>query len=195
MKDTDALEAMYRRLLRSGSAMAPHMPALRRFAEGKECVEFGVKRGHSTVAMLCTAKSLVSVDIEMPAKADMEAWKKASDGAWTFVLGDTADVIIPTCDVLLIDANHTYTAVKTELARHANRVRQFLIFHDTITFGSIGADGESGEHSWRYKRGESVPEEHLGIRPAIDELMALDWAWRIDSHDTRSHGLLVLWRS
>ncbi len=69
-----------------------------------------------------------------------------------------------------------------------------LVFHDSLTFGSIGADGESGQHKWMHVAGQSVPFDCLGIRPAIDEFQIGHPEWRIAESYYRSHGLLVLRR-
>lgn len=194
MKDSVALNAWFDRLAASGTAMSPHMPRLRDLARDLDVVEFGVKRGCSTVAFLCSARSVWSVDLVPPRPADMTAWLTAAGGAWFFQQGDTRTITIPDCDLLLVDANHTYASVAAELTRHAHRVRRYLVFHDTITFGSIGADAETGAHLWTYVRGQSVPHAALGVRPAIDELMIRDPSWYIAAHYTESHGLLVLER-
>jgi hypothetical protein len=97
--------------------------------------------------------------------------------------------------MLFVDSLHTFAQCDAELRRHADSVRKLLVFHDTITFGSIGAAGETGKHSWIYTPGESVPQQHLGIRPAIDNLMIRDHSWKIVGHHTESHGLLVLERT
>ena len=78
--------------------------------------------------------------------------------------------------------------------RQAPQVRKYLVFHDTLTFGSVAADGETGRQAWTYVPGSSVPRAYLGIRPAIDDLLVTDRAWRLAAHYTDSHGLLVLER-
>ena len=96
--------------------------------------------------------------------------------------------------MLFIDSLHTFGQCQKELLLHARRVSTHLVFHDTITFGSVGADGETGNQLWPYRRGMSVPLEFLGIRPAIDWLMVEDPSWQIEAHYVYSHGLLVLRR-
>lgn len=194
MKDMHALTAWFTKLAASGTAMSPHMVRLRDLARNLDVVEFGVKRGCSTVAFLCSANSVYSVDLVPPRASDLAQWTNAADGTWIFHQGDTRTIDIPECDLLLVDANHTYASVAAELTRHASKVHRYLVFHDTITFGSIGANVETGDHLWTYVRGQSVPPAALGVRPAIDELMIRDPSWHIAAHYTDSHGLLVLER-
>ena len=79
--------------------------------------------------------------------------------------------------------------------RHGASASALLpIFHCTMTFGSIGADGESGSQSFQLTRGALIPRPHYGIRLAIDELMIRDSSWRLHAHFPESHGLLVLQR-
>ena len=86
--------------------------------------------------------------------------------------------------MLFIDSLHTYQQCAGELRRHGAGVRKFLVFHDTMTFGSVGAFGETGK-----------PDPHvIGIRPAIDHWMSHFHDWVIKDHWTNSHGLLVLER-
>jgi hypothetical protein len=188
-----AIEALYVEHCASGSAMAAHLPRLRELATDCDlAVEFGVKRGASTTALLLGAQRVLSYDILATPQA--KALERLAGDGWTYRLADSRTAKIPSCDLLLVDSLHTYAQVKAELDAHADTVQRYLIFHDTITFGSIGADGETGRHLWTYTPGHSVPTSALGIRPAIDELMMRDPTWRILSHATLSHGLLVLAR-
>lgn len=174
-------------------ATTAHLPRLRALAEGLDfAVEFGVKRGASSSALLLGARYVRSYDIiETP---DARLLQQLAGAKWAYCLADSRTAEVPASDLLFVDSLHTYDQAAAELAAHADQVRRFLIFHDTITFGSIGADGESGRQRWTYTPGHSVPRPALGIRPAIDELMIRDPSWRIRAHYTDSHGLLVLER-
>jgi hypothetical protein len=178
----------------SSLAIAPHLPRLRALAsECRHVMEFGVKRGASSSALLMGASvGVTSYDvIETP---EARALEVVAGEMWHYRIGSSLAAPRVECDMLFIDSLHTYAQCKAELDRHADSVMRYLVFHDSLTFGSIGADGETGRHSWSYVPGQSVPVEHLGIRPAIDELMIRDPAWGIAAHYTDSHGLLVLER-
>jgi hypothetical protein len=174
------------------TAMAAHLPRLRGLATGCEmAVEFGVKHGGSSSALLLGAKWVRSYDIvETPRARLLETIAPH----WEYVIGDSRTAEVLETDLLLVDSLHTYGQCRAELERHADAVRRWLIFHDTLTFGSIGADGETGRQLWTYESHVSVPPAALGIRPAIDELMIRDPSWRVAASYTDSHGLLVLER-
>ncbi len=187
------LEAIYAGHQARPSAITAHLPRLRTLATGLPlAVEIGVKRGASSSALLLGAHRVVSYDIEEHPEARHLA--EVAGDRWTYILADSRTVTIPVCDLLFIDSLHTYAQLDVELRLHADRARRYLVFHDTITFGSIGAKGETGEQAWAYQRGVSMPMTALGIRPAIDELQIRDPTWRLRAHALESHGLLILER-
>jgi hypothetical protein len=155
-------------------------------------VEFGVKRGASSSALLLGAKRVISFDVIPTSEA--RALKEIAGERWDYRIEDSRGADIPDCDMMFVDSLHTYEQVRAELA-HADKARRYLVFHDVSTFGEVGALGETGRQSWTYVAGRgSVPVGHWGIRPAIDELMIRDPSWRIVERRVESHGLLVLAR-
>jgi hypothetical protein len=188
------VEGIYAQHLAAGYAMSFHMPHLRTLAEGLEqAVEFGVNRGCSSAALLAGGVGhLLSYDIRVKTPAAL-ALEVAAGARWDYRIGDSRTGAIPPCDLLLVDSLHTYAQVEAELAHAADQVRRWLIFHDSISFGSVGANGETGHWVWSGDR-PPIPATAIGIRPAIDALMIRDDSWRIASHETASHGLLVLER-
>lgn len=187
------LEALYAQHCASGSAMAAHLPRLRTLATGcEQAVEFGVKRGASTTALLLGAERVISYDIAATPQA--KALERIAGPRWRYRIEDSRTATLPLCDLLLVDSLHTYAQVQAELLAHADRARHWLVFHDVSTFGEIGADGETGRPLWAYTVGQSVPPAAYGIRPAIDALMMRDPSWYIAARYTDSHGLLVLER-
>jgi hypothetical protein len=187
------VEQIYQEHCATPTAMTVHLPRLRALAEGLPlAVEFGVKRGASSSALLLGAARVVSYDIvETPEALRLKA---AAGDRWTYRIQNSITADVPACDLLFVDSLHTFDQVDRELARHAESVRRYLVFHDVLTFGSVGANGETGAQMWTYRLGESVPQSCLGIRPAIDALMIRDRSWQIAASYTDSHGLLVLER-
>lgn len=186
------LQEIYDRHCAAGTAISTHLPRLRELATGLDTVvEFGVKRGGSSSALLLGAKQVISYDVAVtPEARDL---KRLVGERWDYRIGDSRAADFDAAEMLFVDSQHDYDQVSAELA-HADKVTRYIVGHDTITFGSVGAKGESGDHAWQYRRGQSVPREALGIRVSYDELMIRDPSWRIVSHDWRSHGLLVLER-
>ena len=187
------LEEVYEQHCKSGTAIAAHLPRLRALADGLDvAVEFGVKRGASATALLLGAKRVISVDIQETPQA--RAIEALADGRWLYLIGDSRRADLPPSDLLFIDSQHDYAHVKAELQAHAHHVRRYLIFHDVSTFGEVAAVGETGKQAWQYTPGQSVPQAHWGIRPAIDWLQIVDDSWRVKARYVDSHGLLVLER-
>lgn len=176
------------------TAISPHLPRLRALAEGLGvAVEFGVKRGASSSALLMGADRVVSYDIVQTREArELEA---VAGERWSYRIEDTRTAAVPAMDLLFLDSLHTYEQVRDELAAHGQKARRYLVFHDTQTFGTVGADGETGRQKWTYVAGKgSVPLDCLGIRQAIDEFQIAHPEWRIAAAYPDSHGLLVLER-
>lgn len=180
--DHAALEAFYEEQCRAGTAMSAHLPRLRHYAElSEKCIEFGVKKGGSSSALLMGCENVVSYDIAQTAKA-MEL--KAIAPHWDYRIQSSLEAVPEWCTLLFIDSLHTFDQIDAELWRHADDVTWYIIFHDTVTFGSSDADGETGK---------KLPNTR-GIRPAIDRWMSRRPQWRIREHISESHGLLVLER-
>ncbi len=186
------LEQLYDAYCGSAAAIAPHLPRLLALGSGKRVVEFGVKRGMSSVAWLLSAEHVTSYDIA-PTPQARELKELVPE--WDYRIQDTLETVIADCDLLFVDSLHTFAQVDAELRRHAHSVRQMLVFHDVTTFGEVGAVGETGKQAWTYRAGGgSVPLVHQGIRPAIDALMIRDRSWQIAARYVDGHGLLVLER-
>jgi hypothetical protein len=174
------LDALFEQLYQGGKAMSYHMPTLKQYAEKcSNAVEFGVNAGCSTVAILSAGCHLTSYDIRhhrWHRKIKELAWDR-----WDFHLQSSLEAEPKETDLLFVDSLHNYDQVKGELSRHGDCARKYIIFHDTVTFGTVGADGETG----RQKPGTK------GILSAIDEFMSTRPAWKIVFHDTASHGFTV----
>ena len=112
---------------------------------------------------------------------------------FNFIIGSTMDVVIPECDLLFIDTIHTYGHVKYELEFHADKVKKYIVFHDTDLFGHV-------EESWGVDAFKSsmnrVAENHpQGIVPAINEFLDNHPEWRVIYHSKESSGLSIIERN
>lgn len=188
------LEQLYAEHCGRNTAIAPHLPRLRALATGCElAVEFGVKKGASTTALLLGAAKVFSVDLVETKQA--RALQQIAGARWTYQIADSRQIEIPEPDLILFDSLHTFAQVASELAAHGMKARRYLVFHDVTTFGEIGALDETGRQSWTYVPGKgSCPFEYLGIRPAIDLFQCEHPEWRTYMRYFDSHGLLVLRR-
>ena len=154
------------------SDISEHLATLRVLARTcSHITEFGVRSGNSTVAFLAGLHSggrLVSYDCN-PAPFSAEP-------AWLFHQARTDELTeIEETDLLFFDTLHTYAQLRAEL-RQGNRARQWLVFHDTVTFGTVGEDGGQG------------------LIPAILEFLADNPHWRIFAQCQHNNGLLIMER-
>lgn len=170
-------QLFHQRMLGEGAGhpdILEHLCTLRLLA--RHCwhiTEFGVRTGNSTIAFLAgmprNAK-LVSYDINQPQFTPPED----AVGRWTFTQADTGNLpTLQDTDMLFIDTLHTYDHVKREL-RHANKVRQWLVFHDTVLFGTNGENNQPG------------------INAAIREFQAANPDWLTYADCKHNNGLLIL---
>jgi len=119
----------------------------------KECnhvTEMGVNEVNSSWAFLnARPKKLVCIDITFS-----KSYGKVGFGnhIWLESLKDlakkenlnlelieksTLDIEIEETDLLFIDTLHTYNQLKQELNLHANKVKKYIVFHDTTLFPEL----------------------------------------------------------
>jgi len=183
----DLLKEYYETECNFKSDINEHLPDLKEYASKCEAVtELGVRWIVSTWAFLSSsAKKITSIDIVNP-----EDWPpigptpnqtsiardiaKCCDKDYEFILGDSLDIDIEETDLLLLDTLHRYDQLKGELDRHSDKVKKYLVFHDTTTYGRTGENG--GE----------------GILKAIYEFLQNNKNWEIEALKTNNNGLCVL---
>lgn len=189
-----SIESIYEKHCLANTAISPHLPRLRDLAANAlGCVEFGVKRGASSSALLMGCDRVTSYDVVETREArELEA---IAGEQWSYRIEDARKAVVPDAELFFLDSLHTFEQVRDELAAHGHKAGRWLVFHDTATFAVVGADGETGRQKWTYVPGKgSVPLDCLGIRFAIDNYMIKHPEWRIAAHYPDSHGLLVLER-
>jgi len=168
---------MFEYLHKTQSDINEHLPVLRDLAsECETVVEMGVRYCVSTWAFIEGMKggNLISIDIKHPSKygGDLKAVEKACHNKkinFMFYEASTLEIEIPEVDMLFIDTDHTYEQLKGELARHGNKVKKYLVFHDTVSC-------------------------ETELMPAIEEFMKANKKWKIKEHYKFNNGVLVLER-
>jgi hypothetical protein len=150
-------DAIYRANLAAHSDIREHLGLLKGLA--MECdlvVELGFRTGVSTSAFLAAHKpNVISYDLMPSPQAKLLACPN-----FDFRIGDSRTVDIPKCDLLFIDTDHTEATTRLELAQHFNKVRRWIVLHDTETFG----------------RRDRAPGKGKGILAAVDEFLE-SWPW------------------
>jgi len=144
----------------------------------KECnhiTEMGVRNGQSTRAFLNTDAILRSYDLELSPIVEILFDYASTQGKDVrYTQANVLDIEIEETDLLFIDTYHVYAQLILELQRHAPKVRKYIAFHDTFTFGTIG------EH------------DKLGLLPAIIEYMIDYPEWKFKLQRVNCNGLIVI---
>jgi len=136
----NSLETNYRLACETVSDINEHLPTLKRYADLCDHVtEFGVRTAVSTWAwVMSNAKTIRCYDInrcELKAHQD-EADKIGKEFSFTQVNVIADKFEIEPTDLLFIDTDHTYNQCSSEFKKHSNKVKKFIILHDTVTFGA-----------------------------------------------------------
>ena len=156
-----------------------HLPTLKRFADEVDHItEFGVRWVSSTLAFLASGATVISYDIATTPQIKQCIVKCSDQGIpWTYVEQSTLECEIEETDILFIDTLHTYDQLKGELSLHADKAREYMIFHDTELFGRRGMD--------------STPK---GLMDALEEFLADHDEWVIHEQYKNNNGLTILKR-
>lgn len=177
------LEARFQDAKNTPSDINEHLELIREYASRVEHVtEFGMRGANgSTVALLAAQPAtFVSWDINPHAVVSQTVLDLLSERGRTDFqprVGNTLNINIEETDLLFIDTLHTYKQLKAELDRHATKVRKYIIFHDTKTFGAKGEDGNEP-----------------GLRAAIRWLQVAKMfpLWQLVEDRDNNNGLVVL---
>lgn len=169
------IEEKYQIRCRNKSDISEHLPLLRIYAGMVDHItEFGVRYGNSTCALLAgKPRKMVSYDWKnFSAYGEFKELVKA-DTEFIFIQADVREIEIEPTDLLFIDTVHTYEQLSVELKKHADKVRKYIILHDTHTTDPTGSI--------------------LGMWRAIGELMGTG-QWHIVLDYENNNGLTILER-
>ena len=152
-----------------------HLQSIYQHVKGcNVAVSLGVSRGYSAFALLMGCQHHITVD---PAP-NQDAINFLSD-----YFGQKSEVIIQNTDepieleefdVLFVDYVHTGECVEKEIKAHAHKVKKFIFFHDTQSFGDVGEDGKDGIK-----------------KPILDFLLANE-EWRVLYCENKNNGMMIL---
>ena len=176
-----SIESRFEQAKKKNTDINEHLDTL--YALAQECehiTEFGTRHGESTNAFLAAKpKKLMCYDVDRkPEVAQLERLKGDTD--FNFFQQSTLEVEIEETDLLFIDTLHTYKQVKGELAEHPKKVKKYLVFHDTVTFG------------YKDEVDDGTLIQKRGINAAIREFMDANPEWVIKHHFNNNNGLTVL---
>lgn len=135
------------------------------------------KRRHSTFAFAFGgAKEIVSYQLDKDSRATDVIVSEGIPVRTISGHGLPPEGIEPT-DVLFLDSKHTGTKATEQLAACGPFVKQYIVLHDTQTYGEKGEDGKPG------------------LLSAIREFVRDNPEWTVVYHTQIQHGLTVLSRN
>lgn len=170
------IQEHYDQLCNTPSDIWEHLPTLKRYAsESDFIIELGVRGLVSTWALLAgSPKQMISVDIAHPSEFGsdiMEVYQATEAFDWQFILASSLEIDLPEHDLLFIDTLHTYDQLSAELKRHHEKVKKYIIMHDT----NLAGDPDN-------------------MRGAVNDFLDQNKEWQIAEFFENNNGLTVLSR-
>lgn len=177
-----------------------HLPTLKQYASGCYSVtEFGVRWVCSTYGLMAgIPRKLTSYDVNPVDEKKLAILNNLSvdnNIDFTFVQKNVLTTKIEETDLLFIDTLHSYKQLKLELFLHADKVKSYIILHDTVSFGNRNegnVDGSvlSGDVKYLYDN----LQDKQGLLPALQEFIGISANWVIHEQHTNNNGLTILKR-
>lgn len=171
------------------AAFHQHAPTLMLLCHNKRVLELGVRFGMSSLGILKAKPAhLVSVDIERFSTMDI-IWHlaKGANITYEFIQGndlaqETFDAIYEggDFDITFFDTLHDYEQLQKELDLYAPRTREYMVFHDIVSFGTHDESNPFGK----------------GLLLALEEFMMSNHGdhWEVAAYYFNCNGLLILRR-
>lgn len=182
------IQQKYEELCAIPSDINELLPYLKEYAEKCDTItEMGVRHALSTYAFLAAnPKKYIGYDLaKTVAHKAMQLGHEAGISC-EFHVADVLTVEIEETDLLFLDTFHTKTQLERELKLHADKVRKYILFHDTTTNEWIGQDQMAGRSN-DLNCGK-------GIWYAIQEFLDTHTEWYICFRTTINNGLTVIER-
>jgi hypothetical protein len=171
---------IYNKKCNETSDINQHLPILKKYSD--ECdhiTEMGVRDVVSTYAFLMGNPSkLISYDLKPIDEEHVRKISEENNIEFIFKLEDTTKCVIEETDLLFVDTLHNYNQLKSELSLHSNKVKKYIIMHDTTTFEYVGES---------YER-----KEEIGLWPAVEEFLENNLEWKLHERFTNNNGLTIL---
>lgn len=186
----------YQKLIETPSDINEHLPVLFEIAKQVDSiVELGTRDCNSTTAFMAaflfTNKFLYSYDLY---KSDVvEKFEKFSN--FKFYQKDTLDTVIPVVDLLFIDTLHTYFQLINELQTHSKNVKQYIVLHDTVSYG-YGDESFYSKQEYMIMSEKVKKGEKMGLVNAINDFLLKDDGlnWYVHKTYENNNGLTILKR-
>lgn len=186
------IEEIYENFCITPGDINEHLPVLREYTEKcNHITEMGARWGCSTFAILSgKPNKFVSYDLNINKNIELAISLSEEENInFKFIQSNVLNVEIDETDLLFIDTWHKYGQLKEELRLHSDKVKKYLIFHDTESYEF------NDEPDWGglYEDVRPLSEEKTGIWPAIEELIN-SGNWEIEKRLKNNNGLTILSR-
>jgi len=181
------IEVEYQNAKNTPSDINEHIEVLYAYAKRcKHITEMGVRTVVSTWAFL-KADPDKYFGIDMFEHPNMNTAKIAGGDKVEFTIVDVLEWEIDPTDFLFIDTFHTATQLEKELAKHADKAKKYIGFHDTFTFW------EKGEQPYEGMGGKGV-DCGRGLKYALEPFLKANPHWTIAYKTDRNNGLTIIQR-
>lgn len=191
----DTLDNYFDKKKNISSDINEHLETFKRYSEECEIIiEMGVRGIVSTWAfMMGKPKKLIGIDISHPSEfggniEEVYRLAKEHNINYDFRLQNTLTCVIEECDLLFIDTWHDYLQLKKELHRHHDKVKKYIILHDTVSFGF---KNENPYENYNEEQEYNLPK---GLNPAIHEFCNSNSNWYIHERFAHNNGITILKR-
>lgn len=190
------IEDKFNLLKNTPSDINEHLDTIREYASKCEhLTEMGVRWVTSTWALLITnPKKLISYDIVKHENINEAIDLSKEYGInFNFITADVLKIDIKETDLLFIDTLHSYNQLFSELDKHSNKVKKYIILHDTETFGFKNED--IYDHASFIVKGLNINDK-FGLKQAIKDFLITNEGenWIIEKEFTNNNGLTILKR-
>jgi hypothetical protein len=178
------LKKEYEKECSTSSDINLHLPIL--YEAAKDCehiTEMGVRGGSSTRAFLYSnPKKYVAYDLYIdPIVNELFDYCKSIGKDYDYIESDVLNIEIEETDLLFIDTYHCYEQLSQELKLHSSKVKKYIAFHDTYTFGKVGEKLKS-----------QAFQGSKGIMYAIEEFLEQNTEWEIVHDVDYNNGLIIV---
>lgn len=165
----------FEELKNNRSDINDHLQSIYQHVKGcNVAVSLGVSRGYSAFALLMGCQHHITID-PAPNQDALNLLSEYFGNKSKVMIQNTDEPIdLEEIDVLFIDYVHTSECVEREMKSHAHKVKKFIFFHDTSSFGDIGEDGKEGIK-----------------KPILDFLLEHD-DWKIYYCENKNNGMIII---
>ena len=159
----------------TSSDINQHLESIYQHVKGcNVAVSLGISRGFSAFALLMGCQHHITVDPAPNQDALNLLFEYFGQKSEVLIQNTYEPLELEEFDVLFIDYVHTSECVEKEIKAYAHKVKKFIFFHDTNSFGDVGEDGKEG------------------IKKPILDFLLENEEWRVLYCENKNNGMFIL---